>query len=282
MAFKASKVRSIQRDVVAEGSQLIPTAANQSWYNKQMDLLLHAMIEDYKKELLSNFKTDAAKSFYAEDASVVSLFKKMMTRLESKWFALFKNSAKTISEKFVKKVDDSSKAGVNFSISTLGVKAPRDTYTKNISNTLKAGVEFNETLITNLQEEAHKRIADAIMLSLTSPNPEQQGQKYVMSVLSDVGISSKKRAKLIARDQNSKMFASLNHDRMEQNGITHFKWVHSSAGKVPRHTHVAKDGMIFALDDPRLWEGPKSDQGPPGWAINCRCRAVPVLDVVDD
>lgn len=282
MAFKASKIRSIRRDVVAEGSQLIPTSATQSWYNKQMDLLIHEMIEDYKKELLLNFKTDTAEKFYAEDASVVSLFKKMMARLESKWFALFKNSAKTISDKFVKKVDASSKAGVNFSISTLGIKAPRETYTQNINNTMKAGREFNETLITGLQEEAHKKIADAIMLSLTSPNPEQQGQKYVMSVLADAGISSKKRAKLIARDQNSKMFASLNHDRMEQNGITHFKWVHSSAGKVPRHTHVAKDGMIFALNDHRLWEGPKSDQGPPGWAINCRCRAVPVLDVVED
>jgi uncharacterized protein with gpF-like domain len=69
---------------------------------------------------------------------------------------------------------------------------------------------------------------------------------------------------------------------MDQNGVEEFEWLHSSAGKVPRQTHVDKDGMVFKVNDPRLWEGPKADQGPPGWAINCRCRAVPIIGYKDD
>ena len=99
----------------------------------------------------------------------------------------------------------------------------------------------------------------------------------IQNALNKVGITSKKRVDLIARDQNSKVYTSLATERMRQNGVEYFEWMHSSAGKVPRQTHVDKDGMVFQVDDPRLWTGPKADQGPPGWAINCRCRMKPLI-----
>ncbi|WVW37754.1 minor head/capsid protein [Aeromonas phage Gekk3-15] len=279
MAFKASKNRGKVVSAVVEGLQLIPSAPNRDWYNKQLVELINDMVGDYAKEIEAEFKTKQVKKFYAADAGPTSAFTGLFNRLKKKWVSILSEKAKGISERFVKKVDVNSKASVNFSISSLGIKEPVTTYNNNINATLSGCAAMNETLIKGLHEDLHEKVLKGVMLSITSPTPSEQGQKYVMQVLADAGISSKKRAKLIARDQTSKVYTSLNHDRMEQNGITHFKWVHSSAGKVPRHSHVEKDGKIFALNDPRLWEGPKADQGPPGWAINCRCRAVPVLDV---
>jgi SPP1 gp7 family putative phage head morphogenesis protein len=125
------------------------------------------------------------------------------------------------------------------------------------------------------------------MLSLTSPDPEQQGVSGITNALREIGEFSEKRIELIARDQNAKLYASLNIKRLEDNGVEYFRWLHSSAGKVPRQTHLDHDGEVYRINDPRLWEGPKADQGPPGWAINCRCRMRPLIgyregDVDDD
>jgi SPP1 gp7 family putative phage head morphogenesis protein len=154
---------------------------------------------------------------------------------------------------------------------------PVSEYTKNIRNTLQASVDFNHTLVTGIQNDIHEKIFSAVMLSLTSPNPEEQGASGIFNAIMKTKQFSKDRAELIARDQNSKVYASLNTERMRQAGVEKFRWIHSSAGKVPRQTHLDKDGEIFDIDDPRLWEGPKADRGPPGWAINCRCRAAPVI-----
>jgi SPP1 gp7 family putative phage head morphogenesis protein len=144
-------------------------------------------------------------------------------------------------------------------------------------NTLGAATDFNHTLITNISEDIHEKIYNSIMLSLTSPNPEEQGMTGIENTLKSVGGFSKKRIALITEDQTSKLYSALSDERMRENNVDEFRWLHSSAGKVPRKTHVAKNNQIFKLDDSRLWEGPKADQGPPGWAIRCRCRKIPII-----
>ncbi|USN16338.1 head morphogenesis protein [Luteibacter phage vB_LflM-Pluto] len=279
MAFKASKVRK-KRDrlPVAEGTQLFTSAAIREWYEGQLRAITRAMLGDYEKTIEGATKTKTAKQFFAQDASAASIFNEVLAALDKKWLNIFKNYAKVTAAAFTEKVDKHSKSTVWHSLSVAGVDAPAMAYTEAVSNTIKAAQDFNNTLITSIQEETHQQIYTSVMLSLTSPDPTQQGLQGIAAGLREAGIKSEKRIDLIARDQNSKLYASLNTERMKQNGVEKFRWVHSSAGKVPRPSHVAKDGKIFLVDDPELWTGPKADQGPPGWAINCRCRAVPVID----
>lgn len=280
MAFKASKSRA-KREVlpVAEGRQLIPSASIREWYEKQLIECVSEMREDYRREISGAFDEQSVQRYYAGDSSPITAFTKRLASLKKKWLSKFATRAMEISSKLISKTDAHSTSTIKASLSTLGIKEPRTTYNENIDNTLKVSQEFNNTLISNIQAQYHERVFSAVMESLTSPEKGKQGQVGIISALNEIGIKSNKRARLIARDQTAKVYSALNTDRMRQNGVTHFKWVHSSAGKTPRHTHVEKDGMIFSLDDPRLWEGPAADQGPPGHAINCRCRAVPVLDV---
>lgn len=285
MAFRASKIRQRQApEPVGLGKPLIPNEAVRIWYNRQLDALAKAMLADYKSEIAKVMQKGTMREFYAQDASPSDLMKKLMSRLDSKWKDIYRGFAKQTAKEFTEKVDETSKASTVFSLSAAGVKEPRTTYNENVANTLQAASDFNNTLITGIQVDAHEKIYNAIMLSLTSPNPEEQGQKGITKALQETGDFTKNRAKLIARDQNSKLYSSLNVDRMKQNGIEKFKWMHSSAGKVPRESHLKMDGHIFSFDDPELWkEGGdfglrKGDLGPPGWAINCRCRAVPVIE----
>lgn len=282
MAFQASKKRQRRApEPVGRGKPLIPSAAIRSWYETAMNSVAKAMIEDYRKQINEALEHPEVEAFYSEDAAD-SVFQRVMRRLNKKWSEVYAGFAQKYAPEFVEKVDDHSKSSTWFSLSAAGVKEPRMTYNSNVAATLGAAKDFNHTLITNVQKEVHEKIYSAVMLSLTSPNPEEQGASGIQNALREVGKFSKNRVELIARDQTSKLYSSLSDERMRQNGVEHFEWLHSSAGKVPRQTHVDKDGKIFSLNDPRLWEGPKADQGPPGWAINCRCRKVPVIGYRDE
>lgn len=279
MAFKASKERKRRAPgPVAEGTQLIASAAIRDWYQAQLRAITVSMLEDYKKTIGAALETKSLQRFYSQDASAQAQLSDVMAALNKKWISLFKTYAKATAEAFAEKVDKHSRSTCWHSLSTAGVQQPRMGYLESVSNTLGAAQKFNNTLITGIQADVHEKIFNSVMLSLTSPNPEEQGTSGIENALKKAGTFSRARIELIARDQNSKLYSSLNIERMKDNGVDKFKWIHSSAGKTPRPSHVSKDEEIFAMDDPRLWTGPKADQGPPGWAINCRCRAVPVID----
>lgn len=278
MVFRASKERKRKTGApVGIGSPMIPPAPVRAWYRTEMDKVCAAMVEDYRRAIKTTLDNENVQRLFATDAAAASAFQKTLDKLNRKWGDIFRGFAKSTAKKFVDKSDEHSKASTIFSLSTAGIEQPIIKYTENVANTLQAAQEFNNTLITGIQAEVHEKIYNSVMLSLTSPNPEEQGQSGIEAALREVGGFTKERTKLIARDQTSKLYSSLADERMAQNGIDEFEWLHSSAGKVPRQSHVDKDGEIFTLDDPRLWEGKKSDQGPPGWAINCRCRRRPII-----
>jgi len=278
MAFVASKKRERRApEPVGRGSPIIPSAALESWYRKQLNGMVASMIKEYKETITGEIKSEQGQRFYATDAIFADAFSGVLKSLQQRWGRIFEGFAAKLAPEYVEKVDGQATSATLNSLSVAGVKAPIATYNAGVANTLKASVEYNHTLITGLAADIHEQVHSAVMLSLTSPNPEEQGTNGIKAALKKAGIDSEKRVDLIVRDQTSKIYSALSDERMEQNGCTEFEWAHSSAGKVPRHTHVEKDGQIFKLNDPRLWEGPKGDQGPPGWAINCRCRKIPIF-----
>lgn len=278
MTFKASKARQKRaRKPAVEGKTLVPNAAVEAWYRGQLRALCAAMVDDYRKELREAIEHPEAERFFSLDAATDDLFKRVLNKLRRKWNDVFRGAAAKLSQDFVDKVDETSKTSSWFSMSAMGIEEPRVRYTDAVRQTIDATKDFNFTLITNISEEVHEKVYSAVMLSLTSPDPEQQGVSGITNALREIGRFSEKRIELIARDQNSKLYSSLNSKRLVDNGVEYFRWMHSSAGKVPRQTHLDRDGEIYAVDDPRLWEGPKADQGPPGWAINCRCRMRPLI-----
>lgn len=102
-------------------------------------------------------------------------------------------------------------------------------------------------------------------------------------VKEELGVSDR-RAKLIARDQIQKFNSRLNEERQTELGIEEYVWqtsgddrvVGTPGGLYPEGNrvhgdHYSRDGQVFR------WDTPPHD-GPPGFAINCRCRALPVVE----
>ncbi len=80
---------------------------------------------------------------------------------------------------------------------------------------------------------------------------------------------SENRAKLIARDQVSKLNGELTQLRQTSLGVKRYIWRTSQDERV-RDEHAEREGQEF------LWSQPPAD-GHPGEPINCRCTAEPVI-----
>jgi uncharacterized protein with gpF-like domain len=297
--FQARRTREKRvRTPVGVGKPLTPSAALRSWYERQMMSVVNPMIEDYQKTLRAAFEEPEVKITFAMD-DVLSIFQRTLRALNKKWADIFQGFASQLAPEFVSKADTQNKSATWFSLSAAGVEQPRQQYNESVARTLETSVTFNHTLITNIQQEVHEELHNAVMLFLTSPNPEEQGMSGIANALRRVGITSRNRVDLIARDQNSKLNSSLSTERMRQNGADWYTWLHSSAGKEPRECHQDMDGGIFKIDDERVWHVgtihfdlvgggkgsatlKKGDVGPPGWAINCRCRMKPMIGYMED
>ncbi len=99
--------------------------------------------------------------------------------------------------------------------------------------------------------------------------------------LADRASVARSRAKLIARDQVSKLTGELNHARQSSLGIEQYIWRTMNDNRV-RSDHEERDGNTYDWskapgdpDDPRTG-------GHPGRAINCRCYAEPILSGILD
>lgn len=281
MVFKASKKRERKpADRVGKGTPITPSYALELWYSNQIQAMTSAMLEDYKSELERAFNQSDMVRFYATD-SASGFMTSLMNRLKLKWQRIFSSFATRAAKEFVARVDEQCTSATFASLSVAGIVAPRAEYNELIQNTLQGAEEWNTTLVTNISADMHEKINNAVMASLTSPNPEEQGTSGIQNALRETGEFSEKRAKFIAKDQTSKLYAALSDQRMEQNGVEEFDWLHSGGGKEPRTCHARMNGMTFKINDPRLWEVggelglKKGDLGPPGWAIGCKCRKRP-------
>ncbi|OUO94893.1 hypothetical protein B5F39_02700 [Cloacibacillus sp. An23] len=79
---------------------------------------------------------------------------------------------------------------------------------------------------------------------------------------------TRRRAAMIARDQTNKATENLSRARMQSLGITKGIWIHTSAGKTYRHTHVEMNGKEFDLSK-GMYDSAVGREVFPGELVNC-------------
>lgn len=99
---------------------------------------------------------------------------------------------------------------------------------------------------------------------------EGRSNENVAKALREIEGIGRQRARLIARDQASKLNAAMNEFRQGQAGITHYRWKTILDGR-ERPSHNANNDKIFA------WARPPANTGHPGHDINCRCRGLAII-----
>lgn len=121
-------------------------------------------------------------------------------------------------------------------------------------------------LIRNLSQDIHDRIERETLGAIF----EGRGNADVAKSLREIEGIGRNRARLIARDQASKLNGAMNEFRQGQAGVTHYKWKTILDGR-ERPSHHANNERVFA------WAQPPQKTGHPGRDVNCRCRAMAII-----
>lgn len=143
-------------------------------------------------------------------------------------------------------------------------------------------IEENIGLIKTIPQDSLQRARNAVTANFRG---ETLPGGSLMQELQRIGGITKNRARLIARDQTSKLNSSINQARQQSIGVEEYVWrtskdervVGNPSGLYPKGNrkhmnHWDREGKRFR------WDSPPPD-GHPGQAINDRCRAEPVIDI---
>lgn len=251
-----------------------PSRKVELWYKTQLLAIVSQLRKVASEELLPDLKRleplyANASDGMARDARVPrrpleSTFSRMAQR-----FGGIGQTASRLAALAVKRsaeaVDDRLKAAIK---SSVGIDiSPVLTQSGPILDAMNAATRANIELITSIPAQYFGKLQDAIEERMSS------GVRFedLAKEIERIGDVTESRAKLIARDQTSKMNGAFNQVRQTSLGIDRYVWQTSGDERV-RPEHAENDGRVFSWTDPPA-------TGHPGEDINCRCVAVPYFDL---
>lgn len=204
--------------------------------------------------------------------------------LQDKWRELYGNRSDEFANTWARAVDNRNKDEFQKNVArAFGVDYTAIFDDRLVRDTAQNMAVEASKLISDLPEEYLSNIQDAVMRNYQQiPFPEGRSLTEEIQHVYDM---TRTRAKLIARDQTSKMNIAITQARNEELGITEYIWrtandsrvVGTPGGLFPEGNkvhgnHYERNGKTFK------WADPPSD-GHPGYAINCRCYAEPIIDL---
>lgn len=150
----------------------------------------------------------------------------------------------------------------------VGVNVQSIVQNENLEDILVASTRQNVALIKSIPEEYFKKIENIVFTGTT----QGRNAKSMIKEIQKLNNSTTKRAKLIARDQSSKLNSALNQQRQQNLGVEEYIWRTAGDERV-RDSHASKNGKIYR------WDSPPADTGHPGEDIQCRCVAQPIIKI---
>lgn len=254
-----------------------PNAGVEAWFYQQLDALLQGAWIDAELTLALAWNEAPPTVGIAMDApSSTKKIDEALKRWGDRWGKKLDRAATQIAKSFTSRAAASTETAftaalksagfiVQFKPSKTALEAYRLVSTENVG------------LIRNLQSSFYGKIQQDVWAAVRAgADMSTLSQKLQKSY----GIE-KKRAALIARDQNAKAKAVIETTRRKELGIEFAIWQHSSAGKEPRPTHVAMNGKRYDLKKGMYDEDEKRFVFP-GELINCRCTSRAIIPGVNE
>lgn len=244
-------------------------------YNAKLQRLVKQVKESISKEILPLVRQLAPE--YTQDAVVTTdawsdLISNAMSFLFSKWQnERVSAGASRIAGEFVQ-------SSLKKSERDLKKSAGIDVFSGNsvLQDYLKASAQQNAQLIKSIPAKYLEEVQTLVMANMRS------GMRpgYIEKALQEQFGVTQRRAKMIARDQTSKINGELAEKQQKGAGFEYFQWIDSDDSRV-RHRHRVIDEKVTAYGKGIYrWDNlPLSDKGvpiKPGSDYSCRCIARPV------
>lgn len=215
----------------------------------------------------------SAATFFADDASPARSLLDVLRRLSVRWQKRFDDLAPDLAKWFATSAKDRSDTALRGSLKRAGFTVKFHT-TRAINDALQASIGENVGLIKSIASQHLTQIEGAVMRSV------QRGAdlgSLAAELERHYGVT-RRRAALIARDQNAKATAVVARVRQQELGITEAIWMHSAGGREPRPSHLKAGRERQRFEINKGWYDPHEKRYIwPGELINCRCVSRPVL-----
>lgn len=293
MSIKLTKKRQKwvrNRDAVLKGEQLNYNAAIQQRYVRSLERLVKQMANETNRQIKKFFNGEVSQEFFDEqealmmDASISSQARILMNYLTRTFTNLFNSKASRLAENMVNQTEKVTASNTHTSLKELsgGVSLKTSVVSEGQSEVARALVSENVSLIKSIPQQYFVDVTGSVMRSITTG----RGLQDLIPDLRRYKGVCERRAKNIALDQTRKAYAGISRQKILDQGVTQFEWIHSGGSAHPRESHEAIDGHIFTFENLKNEQAalgvPEKDRGFPGEPINCRCTLRPVVTFGDD
>ena len=179
------------------------------------------------------------------------------------------DTSRMIATNFVNDVDSSHRRKFSSIMrDAMGIDINQLLSDDNVRDVLLASNRENVALIKSIPAEYFKKIEHIIFTETV----RKKTAKSLIEQIVAIGHSTVTRARLIARDQTSKLNSHLNQHRQQGLGISEFVWLTADDARV-RQSHKKNNGKVFR------WDTPPEATGHPGHNVQCRCVAQAIINV---
>ena len=244
-------------------------------YNAKLQRLVKQIKADITKEVMPLVRQLAPE--YTQDAVATTdawsdLISNAMSFLFSKWQSeRVSAGASRIAGEFVQ-------SSLKKSERDLKKSAGIDVFSGNsvLQDYLKASAQQNTQLIKSIPAKYLEEVQTLVMANMRAG----MRPSYIEKALQEQFGVTQRRAKMIARDQTSKIQGELAEKQQKGAGFEYFQWIDSDDQRVRhRHHEIANKVTAYGKGIYRWDDLPLSDKGvpiKPGSDYQCRCIARPV------
>lgn len=254
-----------------------PAAPIRARYDRRVQALIDEMHASIMHWVLATYRANEPETvLYGADETPVRALQAALDKLGKRWLKRFDDLSDSLAAYFAKAVKDRNDRALMADLRKGGFSV-RFKMTKPMRDAYDAVRAENVGLIRSIAEQHLGRVETLVMQSVS------QGRNLsslTKSLEQSFGVT-KRKAALIARDQNNKATATMRSIRERELGVTEGVWMHSGGGREPRQSHKAFTGKRFTLSEGHDFG---DGFGPvlPGQPINCRCTWRAVLPGFDD
>jgi hypothetical protein len=247
-------------------------------YRRLLSKAINAMHTSILAWICAAWREETAPRF-AKD-NIVSGLVELFRRLAGQWLARFDVLANELAAYFAQSVAQRAD-GTLKNILKKGGMAVEWHPSPAQRQIMDATIAQNVALIKSIPQAYLSRVEVLVLQSVQTGREMHglyKGLRQIQTEIGQEGAKAKRRAALIAKDQNNKATAALVNARQAEVGIKEAVWLHSGGGREPRPSHVKAGRDKVRYDLAKGWFDPAEKKWIlPGTLINCRCVSKPIL-----
>lgn len=245
-----------------------PSTAIERAYRKKLEKLIDDMQRSVVWWLRAAYRKREGE--ITQDASPSRDLAQELEKVMRKWQKDFNDAAEKVAEWFVQNDVRHVKNATREAFKAAGLAELMTVKFKYMSrrerDVLQSLIIENVNLIKSIPSQYLTEVQGLVQRCVQ--NGRDLG--YLTDELAKRYSITRRRAATIARDQTDKATENLTRARMQSLGITKGVWMHTSAGKTYRQSHVEMDGKEFDLSE-GLYDKEVGRNVFPAELVNCRC-----------